>query len=488
MRKIPFMASLYYVPTRLVDVQKAMRELTVRVIRPQDGSVNHEDHYQQETNVSADNEEIKCFDLRKSGYIGVPRQYGLSNFGHLGFVDITTKLKRRDVFPKTIKARDAAQQAFMDELAMLIRGPKPVDIVANARTGTGKTVTALWTIANVIQSPTLVTVPTTYLLDQWRQRIADLMGEEWARKNVGHVQQSKMDCRLITLGVSASLARREYPVWLKSFFSAIIFDEYHTIPTPSMQSILARYPASVRIGFTATNRRDALYKVASLHLGPPRVISRQEVMRPQIYIKEFTKVLPRTYRVFNERHMLSLLSRFLDRNLMLAELLIDRGYNRGRHVVALSDRTDQLVGLKQYLDRFLPEGTVGLLVGKYRLNGQEIKMTKADKEHTANNCQIALATYGLVSLGADQDKWDMGVELTPRVNVRQAIGRILRIRPGKPAPEWYSITDSIMTYNASAATMFADPIAQPYRPLLRDAEARLASFRDQNGTIQILRD
>jgi hypothetical protein len=481
-----------YVPTRTIDVQSVMAQLRVRYIKPQEDQL--QDEYAEEVQVSAQNEEICCYDLSVPGYIGVPRTYAIEKLNVGRFVDRTVyKPPMPEKFVKHIEPRDAEQREFMNTLAALVRGPKPVDIVANARTGTGKTVTALWLVERAIQAPTLVTVPTTYLLNQWRNRISGLMGRHWFDLYVGHIQQGKMDYRgrLICIGLAPSLARRDYPTELRRYFSALIFDEWHKIPTPSIHGILAKYPASVRIGLTATNRRDALYKVARLHLGSPRVVSKQEVMRPQVYIVPFQKALPRSVPYPSERWMVSLLAKFHDRNRMLVDLLFN-GYRRGRHIVGLSDRTEQLVTLMRLLRELLPEnerGNVGLLVDKYPDgNGRKIKMPQAEREHTAANCRIILATYGLFDTGADVDRLDMGVELTPRSNLRQAIGRVLRIMPGKPVPEWYSVRDTIMVYSDAqrAAPTFMPDRPEPYEPLLEMANARLASFEFQRGTVREL--
>ena len=485
MRKLPFMAALFYIPLRQVDVQAVMKDLTVRYSKPAEDAALDAEYDEQDSNSTSDIiEEIKCFDLSKPGFIGVPRAWGLKKFGHLPFADITVKQKRRpSLFPRKIRPRDDKQAEFMRLLSGIVNEASPVDAVANAKTGTGKTVTALWLEENAIQCNLLVTVPTVYLLNQWRARIRDMMGSAWAEENVGHLQQDTMDLRLITLGVAASLARRDYPVWVKRHFTAIIMDEFHRIPTPTIGSSLAKYPASIRIALTATNRNDAFRRVGEFHMGKPRVVSRQEVMKPQVFIHSFEYTLNERIEVFNERHMLSMLSRNRQRNHKLATLIYD-GWERGRIIVGLSDRTDQLVHLYQMLQAELPENTVGIIAGKYKWDGVDYKPKQAEKDWIAENCQIILATYGIFDTGADIDRLDMGVELTPRINLKQAIGRVLRIRPGKPTPEWHSINDRIIVRSQTGADLFADPNAsQIYQPLITDAEARLSSYRFQQGTV-----
>jgi hypothetical protein len=355
---------------------------------------------------------------------------------------------------------------------------------------TGKTISALYVIENAIQAPTLITVPTTYLLNQWRQRIIDTTGQQWFNQYVGHIQQDTQDYegRLIVLGVAASLARRDYPVALREYFTALIFDEWHKIGTPSMGRILSRYPASVRIGFTATNRRDALLKVCSLHLGKPRIVSKQEVEKPQIFVIDYHKTLPPQVQVGNEGFMTSLLSRFHDRNQLLCNIVYE-GYTRGREIVCLSDRTDQLYKNMQHLIAMgvAPED-IGMLVGAYTLKGKRIKVKRGEQERVAGSCKIRMATFGLFDTGADVEALDMGVEFTPRQNVRQGVGRILRLMAGKPIPEWYSIRDHIMVYPdiSAAAPLFGPKEPFEYPWLVRAAKAREGSYADQQGEVAYL--
>lgn len=480
-----------WVPTRMIDLQSVMAQLRVRYVRPAEG--NYEGEFEDEQTLDPSNDEVCCYDLSRSGFIGVPRDFGIRNLRIPSFLDNTVKpVTYGFVAPNAvIRARDDQQRAFFETLAGLIRAPKPVDIVANARTGTGKTVTALYTFAEVIKSPTLVAVPTTYLLDQWRKRIVSFFGKEWANKYMGHVQRDTMDYkgRMIVLAVMKSLAIRDYPMELRRYFSALIIDEFHKVGTPSMHSILAKYPASIRIGFTATNRRDAMYKVSSFHLGRPRAISTQEVMRPHVYRVKFDFTLPRSIDVASEYAMINILSRLHARNELLLRIIYDRGVQRGRRIVALSDRVDQLQSLmRQLVAMGVDEDKVGLLVGEYREGKKKRKMSRDVQEYVAAHCQCIFATYGIFGEGSDVDTLDMGVELTPRFNVRQPIGRVLRIKPGKLTPEWYSISDTVTVYPplARAAELFAPDRPEPYQWLVDGNKAREASFRDQLATVSDL--
>jgi len=497
-----FATAMLYVPLRAVpNVPALLKALKVSYIEKEE---SYEDDFgetgEAEKLGMTEYEEVVCYDLDIPGYIGVPRHWGMKEFSHLPYVDRTVlKQKQPELFRHSIKARDEAQRAFWEELRSILDQPGPQDVVANARTGTGKTISALWMLEEVIQAPMLVTVPNNFLRAQWNERIVDTMGRTWAQKYVGHIQQDIMDYegRLITIGLAPSLAIRNYPLELRRHHTAILFDEWHKVGAPRMSLVLRKYPARVRIGLTATNRRDALLRVCTLHLGKPRVKSTQEVMHPQVYVAKYRRTLSPRFRIASEFHMITALSQFHDRNEMLANILLDYGWHRDRHVVALSDRTDQLVTMRALLiERGVPPENVGILCGTYkrpifdeyagRTVVKKIAMSDDEKAHIAGTCNIILTTWGQFDTGADIDRLDMGVELTPRGNLRQGIGRILRIKEGKETPEWYGVDDDIMHYVETGTTLFADPRPVAYTPLHDLAAARRASYEFQRGTVNEL--
>jgi hypothetical protein len=72
-----------------------------------------------------------------------------------------------------------------------------------------------------------------------------------------------------------------------------------------------------------------------------------------------------------------------------------------------------------------------------------IQPSQNELDHITNSCQIIFATYQIFSKGVDVPRLDMGVEALPSGNVLQPVGRILRLSPDKPTPEWYAIDDRV---------------------------------------------
>jgi superfamily II DNA or RNA helicase len=383
--------------------------------------------------------------------------------------------------------------------------------VFNAVTGAGKTETALYIIAHELQIPTLITVPTNKLRRQWYQCIERYFGREWCERYVGHIQQNKMDYkgRLIVLGLAPSLAFRTYPPELCRYFGCLWGDEFHKIGAPRMSQIFFKYPAAIRVGGTATNRRDALRKMCDLHMGVPRVKSRQEVMKPLVHVVSHRTDLPAGFEISSPFTVRSFLARSKERNQLLARLIYERGFLRGRNVLFLSDDTRQLQRLQEILvhTHGVPPEAVGLIVGEYYTGRwrttrtgnrvkEKLKMTEKEQDRVAAECQIVGATYGIFDTGADVARLDMGVECTPRSNVRQAMGRVQRLMDGKPTVEWYSIFDQVFWYDPDALAQsrangsFAAPVA-PQLEKLKDPEAqnrqRMASFNDQGGRVVVFK-
>lgn len=498
----PFVRALFYVPLKRCNVQEVMRRCTVR-LEPIDQS-NYEDERieEDERAASPDNEELKLYDLSKRGFIGVPRTYGIETFGHLGYVNLTTRLHRTpELFPKTIKPRDSAQEQFWRDLRHACMGPLPVDVIANATTGAGKTVTALWLQQECLQAPILVTVPTNYLKRQWIERITEFRGKEWVKRYVGIIQQDEMDYdgRLLCIGLAPSLAFRDYPKKLREHFGAILFDEWHKVGAPRMSNILHKYPASIRVALTATNRRDALLKVCKLHMGEPRVVSTQEVLKPTCYVVPYQRVLPRNMPIFSEYSLIDICMRDATRNDLLLKIIYERGVLRGRKVLVLSDRVRHLQHLQSRIvnDFGVPDMKTGLVVGEYETGEWKttragnrkkvkIKMTSEEQALVAQTSDIVFATYGVMDTGADVSHLDMGVEATPRSNLRQAIGRVLRILPGKPTPEWYSVDDTVLSYGETSSTIFADPTPMPVLWFEEKKQHRRSSFQFHKAEIRLL--
>jgi hypothetical protein len=302
------------------------------------------------------------------------------------------------------------------------------------------------------------------------------------------------------------------------------------------------FPARVRVAVTAEEKSGPFGKLIRTHVGKPRVVSQQEVLKPHAYLAK-NEVEP--FYCYNDGALLTNLSRLPTRNVRLAALIKARGYDRGRQVLAMSNRTQQLLTIKNFLVADgVPEAEVGIHAGRYETNryvlyyklagsekrnrlglfdnrgqaytvirriergdyagitmpealynrlqrGEKITFetsretyspTQFELDNITHSCSIILATYEIFSKGVDVPKLDMGVELLPVGNLKQPLGRILRLKEGKAIPEWYALHDYVEVGEGPFAQDERTKILNKY---FRDkTKARVAALRKAGAKIK----
>ena len=99
--------------------------------------------------------------------------------------------------------------------------------------GEGKTVMAIY-LSAILKAKTLVIVPTSPLMVQWKERI-----EEFSDAKIGKIQQNKIDVKGkdIVIGSLKSVANKDYPKDTFKDFEFVIYDECF----PAKTKILTNY-------------------------------------------------------------------------------------------------------------------------------------------------------------------------------------------------------------------------------------------------------
>lgn len=429
----------------------------------------------------------------------IPRDYGRSCILLPEATENLTTDKRGQFPPEDyrkdpITPRDALQADFFEQIANVCKKDGVIDCLANARTGSGKTVASLALIRD-LGTPTLVVVHTNRLKEQWignpgeKSGMRFFFGDSFADNCVGIVQQDECDYlgKHVVVGSLASLVSRKYPPEFYNYFGLVIFDEVHKMGAPEMSKVMSMFNARVRLGLTATNRRDALRAVCDLHLGKPKIVSGQSVLRPKVFNVVYTSKMNSYFMRFSSVARNMVITKLAEdpiRNDLLTKIIYDRGYKRNRNVVVLSDRISQLQILKKELmGKGVPENTIGLYVDKYKQRVykdgkwvmKDVKVKEDEFKRITKECSIILATYGIFATGTDIPRIDFGVEATPRANQDQAIGRILRLYEGKPQPEWIGVEDKILLIDKNLW----------YKDIELVKYGRMNSYRRQQAT-QIL--
>lgn len=170
------------------------------------------------------------------------------------------------------------QQAAVEALAAVDNG------VLVAPTGAGKTATLIGLIAR-LRCETLVLAHTNALVSQWREVIAERLGE-WGQKYVA----------VETVQSLAGNAKRD-PKPLPEH-GLLIIDEVHHAFSESYRSVMSRSNASRRYGCTATPKRgDGLGKAVEWWMGPIRAtVDREPLFASGTLVKPEVRVIKTGFR------------------------------------------------------------------------------------------------------------------------------------------------------------------------------------------------
>jgi superfamily II DNA or RNA helicase len=115
-------------------------------------------------------------------------------------------------------------------------------------TGSGKTVIGINAIS-LLNTPTIVVVPTLDLLDQWRSQL-----KKEFKIDIGMLGGGEQKIKAIT--VSTYDSAYIHAARLGNKFGLIIFDEVHHLPAEGYKHIAEMFASPFRMGLTATYERD----------------------------------------------------------------------------------------------------------------------------------------------------------------------------------------------------------------------------------------
>lgn len=339
-----------------------------------------------------------------------------------------------------------------DEQAELI--PKSVELllagrnhVFNAPTGWGKSV-AGGVVACEMGQPTMIVVNKTDLMDSWYDAIVNVLGVPPSL--VGKVQQNTCDWqgKRIVIGMAHSLCIPDrYPAEMFRYFGLLIVDEVHQMAPEFFAAVFRLFPAYYRLGFSATtDRKDGKWKVVQCNIGPTLVRGTQVPMTPKILIKQTNWRIPRRkvyengemiekpipYTPGRMMHVIKAMCSSRPRNMEIVQFA-KSAYNKDRVTLILSDLIDDHLKLLFLLltENGIPGNEIGYYIGGMKKH--EYEVTK--------KARIVLATYAMVSTGTNVPHWNSLVFATPRADIRQSLGRILRAMEGKKQPVALDLVD-----------------------------------------------
>jgi superfamily II DNA or RNA helicase len=309
-----------------------------------------------------------------------------------------------------LKQPDAVNAALK---ALRERGGAIISLVP----GGGKTVCAL-NIACALGGKTLILVHKEFLMNQWVERIKQFIPTAC----VGKLQQETVEVagRDVVVAMIHSVALKEYPQGTFDGFATVIVDECHHLSAPMFSRAMFVVGAPHVLGLSATpERKDGLEHVLGWFMGDVVYQTRREQQHQvRVEVLHFDPGItnPPTTRGGNIclPQLITELTENHERNKMLLDTITTHAA-AGRKVIVLSDRREHCFWLQSRMS-----GS-GLYIGG--MTEEELKKSEA--------CSVIIATYGLATEGLDIPALDTLVLSTPKSDVVQASGRILRECLGK---------------------------------------------------------
>jgi superfamily II DNA or RNA helicase len=288
--------------------------------------------------------------------------------------------------------------------------------------GWGKTFMSL-AIMGKIRRKTIIVVHKEFLVSQWIGEI----NRVYPTARIGRLQADESEVGDefdITIAMLQTVAKREYPDGYFNDFGFAIFDECHHLGAAHFSKALMKIQTKCMLGLSATpDRTDGLSKVFGWYLGEmsTRIRAREEDTEVEVRVYDYTTTDDEyTKTSYDYRgnpiraRLLNTITEYEPRTRYLIPA-IKQAYDEKRKTLILSDRRDHLL----MWERLLKEAgapDVAFYVGGMKQNALE----------KSEEAQILLGTYSMAAEGMNIPTLNTIVLSTPKSNVEQSVGRILR--------------------------------------------------------------
>lgn len=385
--------------TGALDLAKIKRELTVKPNIPA---------------VFVQPQHVKRYPVysETESFLYVPKQFGIARFGEPLVSEVTVESS-----PDTWRFTGSLRPLQVGVVSKYVK-----DGMICLQTGGGKTVCALY-IASTLKVKTLIVVHNTFLKDQWEDRIKAFLPDA----RIGRLQGAEIDVdgKDIVIAMIQSLSMKDYPRETFHGFGLTIVDECHHIASEVFVQAFQKITSKHMLGLSATpDRKDGLMYVIEWFLGPILYKSdsgdkvdaavRVEAYRHEPEDVDFNRILHNSQGVMNVAGMVNKLADFKPRTTLIVQILKDILTEcPDRQILVLSDRVQHCKDILAELNS--PDACI---------LAQTVAASKR-AEFCASK-KILIATYAMCKEGFDVATLNTLVMATPRPDIDQIVGRILR--------------------------------------------------------------
>ena len=353
--------------------------------------------------------------------IYLPRFYGLDNYGEPE--KETLSAGKEIVVPFVGKLRDYQITLVKQWLSKTKRfGCGLIE----ADCGAGKTVIATRIISE-LGKKTLIIVHKEFLLRQWHERLEQFLPQA----RIGLIQGPTIDIeeKDIVIGMLQSLSMKDYDQSIFHDFGLTIIDECHHISAEVFSRVLFKAVTKHILGLSATmERQDGLTSVFKMFMGPivarwKRGTQENVLVRAIEYScddDDYNRVLMNYRRQTDFVKMITKIVEFSHRTEFILRVLQDTWQNSKGQILIIGHRKSQLAYIYDAI-KHRGFATVGYYIGG--MKEKDLKISEGKN--------LIIATYKMAEEALDIKSLTTILMATPKKDVRQSVGRIMRSKGNK---------------------------------------------------------
>ena len=366
--------------------------------------------------------------------IYIPRFYGIKRYGLPAKSEIGNTVETINIsFVKTLRDyQETVVETYINKVKIPICAEIPPNQeggggILSLYTGAGKTVCAI-KIISIIQKKTIIIVHKEFLMNQWIERIREFTPEA----RIGRIQGQIFDIenKDIVLAMMQTLYNEEKTFDLSSFGLCIV-DEVHRIGSSQFHKCLFQIQTPFWLGISATvKRKDQMEKLLYMFMGDI-VYSIERKGDDFVSVRgidyttddnQYNEVITNHRGEIAYSTMISKICGYEPRSDFIIHIIEHLIAENGKSQILLLSHIR--IMLEYIYNKLVEKGvSTGFYVGG---------MKQRDLDETANTKQVVLSTYMMSSEALDIPTLSTLVLASPKTDIIQCVGRILRKKHDTP--------------------------------------------------------